>query len=340
MGDNLCEYELQRLAHIRRNHEMLMRLGLVTADEKPAFSMADSTAKPAAAKRQKVKLPAAPPETLRRSNRTRGEAPQYTHEKIDSFGDDDREVKPPPQQKGRKRPAAEDKSDEDSADDDEACKRAEMLESTVAFLRAAREALAQYVSSGDGEAPASMDGWRSEAVARWGNHAGGGGGTERDWKAYVQSRMSKPPPLSDQDLLQEYYAQDMWQLLCTCVLMTRCSSWATKHRCISGFFEAFPTPSVFLETVVRRNELERAREIMHSLGLFDDRLKGLIGVTQAFLVGDDCFQIDLKEHKVRGIGEFGYHSWLIFTRDQGATLHANDCALKSFCAWRKKNQHL
>ena len=24
--------------------------------------------------------------------------------------------------------------------------------------------------------------------------------------------------------------------------------------------------------------------------------------------------------QMRGIGEFGYHSWLIFTRDQGATV--------------------
>lgn len=54
----------------------------------------------------------------------------------------------------------------------------------------------------------------------------------------------------------------------------------TVHSSASTLTPNTRQPSVFLETVVRRNELERAREIMHSLGLFDDRLKGLIGVTQ------------------------------------------------------------
>ena len=40
--EGLCEYEQQRLAHIRRNHEMLVRLGLVDADSKPIFICASS----------------------------------------------------------------------------------------------------------------------------------------------------------------------------------------------------------------------------------------------------------------------------------------------------------
>jgi hypothetical protein len=36
---------------------------------------------------------------------------------------------------------------------------------------------------------------------------------------------------------QEYYAHDVWQLLVCCVLMSRVSSWDTKHRVIAAFFE-------------------------------------------------------------------------------------------------------
>ena len=42
-----------------------------------------------------------------------------------------------------------------------------ILASTTAFLKAAREALLQFVSSSDGQAPDTSDGWRAEAVKRW-----------------------------------------------------------------------------------------------------------------------------------------------------------------------------
>ena len=35
--------------------------------------------------------------------------------------------------------------------------------------------------------------------------------------------MGTPPPPSDLQLLQEYYAHDAWQLLVACVLMSRVS---------------------------------------------------------------------------------------------------------------------
>jgi hypothetical protein len=41
----------------------------------------------------------------------------------------------------------------------------------------------------------------------------------------VRSRVGSPPPPSDLQLLQEYYAHDAWQLLVACVLMGRVSSW-------------------------------------------------------------------------------------------------------------------
>lgn len=79
------------------------------------------------------------------------------------------------------------------------------------------------------------------------------------------------------------------------------------------------------------------RERINSLGLFDDRLKSLTAITRAFLLGADAFEVGLAPpHKVHGVGKFGVHSFLIFCRDQGATLKAEDAALTTFCNWRRK----
>ena len=54
----------------------------------------------------------------------------------------------------------------------------------------------------------------------------------------------------------------------------------------------------------------------------------------------DCIphQVALQgERKIKGVGEFGYHSWLIFCRDEGATLRATDETLKGFCRWRSRH---
>ena len=378
-SEELSAYELERLEHIKRNHEQLVRLGLVSADSKPLMHFKEP--KTAVPKRQKKMMPSIAPDSLRRSSRVAKLTPEYDEKKINNFGDDDREVVDKSKGKGKKRAAKPEWDDDEDSGDDE---QAEILASTTAFLQAAREALLQFVTSHDGQAPETSDGWRAEAVKRWGEHCG----NDRNWEAFVTSRLSKPPPPSPHDLLQEYYvrpsrartaglawpplpsfpsepflpppfacgflthpcqmrsrrfgnpppqAADMWQLLCCCVLMSRVSSWSTKHRCISGFFQAYHSPSAFLEQVVKQGKHSALKEIIASLGLFDDRLKGLVGITEAFLLGDDEFMVDLKEHKIRGIGEFGWHSWLIFCRDGGATLKANDAALTTFCNWRKKS---
>ena len=88
--------------------------------------------------------------------------------------------------------------------------------------------------------------------------------------------------------------------------------------------------------MVKGEDAASCKEIVHSLGLFDDRLKGIIGITQAFLLGGDAFAVDLGENKIRGIGKFGWHSWLIFCRDMGRTLKCEDAALVSYANWRKK----
>ena len=42
--------------------------------------------------------------------------------------------------------------------------------------------------------------------------------------------MGTPPPPSDLQLLQEYYAHDAWQLLVACVLMSRVSVHTRTRR--------------------------------------------------------------------------------------------------------------
>lgn len=132
-------------------------------------------------------------------------------------------------------------------------------------------------------------------------------------------------------------AADAWQLLCVCVLMSRVSSWETKHRCISAFFGAYPTPTAFAQSVVERGETAELRAMINSLGLFDDRLRSLAAITTAFLAGPDRFEPGMKApDKIHGVGQFGVHSFLIFVRDQGAALKPDDAALTTFCNWRRK----
>lgn len=66
--------------------------------------------------------------------------------------------------------------------------------------------------------------WRREAVKRWGSGVPAASDVA-DWEGWVRSRVGTPPPPSDMQLLQEYYAHDTWQLLVACILMSRVSSW-------------------------------------------------------------------------------------------------------------------
>ena len=108
------------------------------------------------------------------------------------------------------------------------------------------------------------------------------------------------------------------------------------RRCISAFFSAYPTPSAFASAVIDSGDTSALRELVHSLGLFDDRLRSLTAITTAFLSGPDAFTVGLEpSNKVHGVGKFGVHSFLIFCRDQGAQLRPEDKALASFCNWRR-----
>ena len=327
---NLSDYELQRLAHIRRNHEFLVSLGLADAAVDPVEAMRTGNkkkpSKPRAPRRPKI---APPPESLRRSPRLKGEEAEFGAEIVNAFGDDDDEVRP------KKRARAEEMDDEALA---------EMRGEAMAYLREVREAqLVLSVPEGGGS-----DSWRKEAIRRWGALAGAGK-EDRDWKLFVESRLSTPPPVSPIDFLQEYYAADSWRLLVSCILMSRVSSWKTKHECISAFFEKYPTPTAFAEESDSANVLTAIK----SLGLFDDRLRSLVALTDTFLRGAplepskkkspraDEFKVETDRksiHKVHGVGPFGVESWLVFCKDQGATIKLSKGGepLAPFVAWRKR----
>ena len=185
-------------------------------------------------------------------------------------------------------------------------------------------------------------------VRRWGALAGAGK-EDRDWKLFVESRLSTPPPVSPIDFLQEYYAADSWRLLVSCILMSRVSSWKTKHECISAFFEKYPTPTAFAE----ESDSAKVLTAIKSLGLFDDRLRSLVALTDTFLRGAplepskkkspraDEFKVETDRksvHKVHGVGPFGVESWLVFCKDQGATIKLSKGGepLAPFVAWRKR----
>mmetsp|Transcript_2962 Transcript_2962/g.9254 ORF Transcript_2962/g.9254 Transcript_2962/m.9254 type:complete len:224 (-) Transcript_2962:240-911(-) len=210
------------------------------------------------------------------------------------------------------------------------------------FLRSVREAALPtlVVDAADG------DQWRREARRRWGPLAGGG--QERDWRLFVETRLSSPPPVSPLDFLQEYYCADVWRLLVSCILMSRVSSWDTKHRCISNFFAAYPTPSDFASETDESN----IQTAIHSLGLFHDRLKSLVALTDHFLRGaqdpDDAARrldaFDLatdrdSPHKIHGLGPFGHDSYLVFCKDQGATIRLSPGGkpIEPFVAWRRRS---
>eukprot|EP00668_Euglena_longa_P040591 GGOE01053444.1.p1 GENE.GGOE01053444.1~~GGOE01053444.1.p1 ORF type:complete len:348 (+),score=96.29 GGOE01053444.1:52-1044(+) len=308
--EELCEYERQRLAHIQRNVEYMHLMGLIDAKQSLAEGLAQTREEHSIPPRQRqVKVPT-PPEQLRRSDRLRGKSPQYTECKIEALDEAlERPAKP------RKR-TTEDKEE----------RRQEMVAATRQWLEESRRSMA--VLGGGQSPPCKAEEWHDEAVRRWG--VGVEACDTADWEAYVLSRLSKPPPPSPLDLLQEYYAHDTWQLLVACALMSRVASWSIKHGCISSFFEKCPTPSAAITT--DSAILER---ILHPLGLLDVRLRTVMELSQKFLALP-MFCIDLGAAKVWGCGAFTVDSYRIFCRDEGGQVEPSDSTLQSFVRWRRR----
>ncbi|GMH52460.1 hypothetical protein TrRE_jg12233 [Triparma retinervis] len=115
------------------------------------------------------------------------------------------------------------------------------------------------------------------------------------------------------DLERERYAHDGWMLLCACVLMTRCSSAATKEKCIGGFFDMCPKPSDFGTL-----DPEELRKMVHSLGFQVDRVRSLSAVTTAWLTrgefGLDLIPVEKGGQKIWGAGAFTVDSYYLFAK--------------------------
>lgn len=300
----LSDYEQQRLEHMKRNHEYMVLLGLKKASD----PIAPNHHKAKRVTTHRAKRKRGEEGVVRRSLRLAGEEAELDGEAVAALDDDDDDILP------------------------EAVGRSEAMES----LKAVRAAV---LSVAPCETP---DAWRAEAVRRWGP-AAGAGKADRDWKTFVEARLSSPPPVSPLEFLQEFYAADVWRLLVACILMSRVSSADTKHRCISDFFAQYPTPSAF----AKETEWSNVKKAIHSLGLFDDRLKSLVALTDHFLQGAevdgerlDTFDVDTDRtspHKIHGIGPFGRDSYLVFCKDQGPTIHLSPGGkpIEAFVKWRK-----
>ena len=293
-GAHLTEYERQRLAHIRRNQEYMARLGLKTAAARlgagggggaPSAEERKRERAEAAERRRKRKAERAALGPERRSSRLRGAKPDYTGAAVDALSDSDG-------------------SDGADAGVSFSPRRTEedMLAETQRWLERSRAALLAL----GGEAAGGGCEWRAEAVRRWGKEVARAARDDDgfDWEAYVRSRMSRPPPPSPQGLLQEFYAFDQWQLLIACVLMSRVSSWNTKHSAIAAFFERWPTPS---DAIVASSA--DLFEVMAPLGLFENRVKSVVAVTERFL-GAGVFEVRVHSTTTYFFFFFELMGWL------------------------------
>ena len=323
----LSEYEQKRLANIARNTSVLKKLGLKKIQPNPLSSTPSSSKSSARSPvtRKKRAAIAKPASTGRRSKRLKGVKPvDYTSEKVVL-------------------PAAEtvcknEHGEPVSYQERQAQVKKETTESTLAkSLAWLQESRAQFIEEMGGvklEVSDEAHMWRHRAIQRWGtgvcvveNHDE----QSVDWEQYVLSRMSTPSPESPMGLLQERYASCPWRLLIACCLMSRVSSASVKEKAISTFFSAYATP-----TDAMNAEPEDVLSIIAPLGLFENRFKSIISISQQFLSMHPTFEVGMtKELKIYGCGQFTVDSFYIFARDQGGSMMPGDKNLAAYCRWRR-----
>jgi hypothetical protein len=189
MEVSLSKYEQERLDTIQSNRAKLVELGLEPAE-------AAQEAPKTKAKRERRPADAMPQEPTRQSKRARSAAPDYTGVKIDAFGDDE-----PRLFRSMRRSSTAEDDVSDVGNDPEAAKRTK--EEAAAAVREAALAWASLRKErASSSAPLAQDaeGWRAEAVRRWGDKAGLA--ETDDWEAYVVSRTATPPPPSPLEMMQ------------------------------------------------------------------------------------------------------------------------------------------
>jgi len=299
----LTEYELQRLAHVRRNEEQMIRLGV-----KIASAFLQPPAPKIGAKRRRE--PRERVEPSRRSARLQNEPAAHDGHEVE----------------------LEEEADEEAAVTTKLSNAAaarRLLENSREWLESARAAMAQSLMP-----PGAADEeWRAEAVRRWGERVPAALPSGASWHDYVSSRQTSPPPPSDLELIQELYAHDAWSLLAACVLMSRVSSQSTKSTALAAFFALAPTPSALLDA-----EASSLQAAMHPLGLFDNRLKALIAVSERFLTAPRFDVGSEPANKIWGCGAFTISSFAIFVKGQLDGPAPDDATLKAFLAWQKRHR--
>jgi methyl-CpG-binding domain protein 4 len=306
----LTEYEIQRLAHIKRNMEYMASLGVLQTAAALGGACGAGAGGTGTAAKKRQKRPREAQEPTRRSGRLQNMPAERDGAEVDALSDEDEE-----------RVAVAGRG----ATDKEADARA-LLDHTREWLAASRAALARLGDGGN--VPQSDVEWRGEAVRRWGKHVVKALPPGNDWKAFVSSRLTTTPPPSPLDLLQEYYCADGWRLIACCLLMSRVSSAKVKTVAIAAFFSACPTPSALIDAAP-----EQLQAIMHPLGLFENRMKSLVAISQRYLEMP-VFDLGLDAAtKVFGCGAFTVASFHIFCRGN-LGVNPEDAALKAFVAWQ------
>tara|TARA_B110000459_G_scaffold57094_1_gene64092 strand:+ start:598 stop:1620 length:1023 start_codon:yes stop_codon:yes gene_type:complete len=329
-GDEITEYEQQRLAHVARNREYMARLGVLQL----ALEITKDTGN-TKSKTPKVRVKREPVEGTRRSARVKNVAPEHDGTAIDEMPDD--EGLTAGGARKRRRDVSDDGeniaagpaglsknvwSSEDAA-----------LAASRAWLEDARHIMLSRVAATNVDSTRNKSEWRDEAVRRWGDGVPKANEVA-DWEKWTRSRIGAPPPPSDLQLLQEYYAHDAWQLLVACVLMSRVSSWKVKHNTIAAFFEKYPTPTEALTA-----KPDDALAILRPLGLFPNRFRSVIEVSTKILTDTNELDVGMEKdiNKIYGVGEFGVDSFDVFCRgdlDCGPA----DKTLQAFVSWQKRHR--
>ena len=330
--DHLTEYEKQRLAHVARNREYMARLGVLQLASEVGGGVDETKPK---RKSPAVRVKREPVEGTRRSARVKNVAPEHDGASIDALGDDEDAVGSRSQ---RRRGDPDDPDTFASGPAGGISKRVwdsedAALAASRAWLEDARHIMLSRVAAADVDATKNKAEWRDEAVRRWGDGVPAADKVA-DWEAWTRSRIGSPPPPSDLQLLQEYYAHDAWQLLVACVLMSRVSSWATKHDAISAFFARYPTPTAALAATP-----DDALAILRPLGLFPNRFRSVVEVSTAVLSDVRPLDVGMEagKNKIYGVGEFGVDSFEVFVRGNLESKPA-DKTLQAFVAWQKRQK--
>lgn len=209
----------------------------------------------------------------------------------------------------------------------------EFLAASRQWLLASRAAL--LVPGLGVPAPLDADGWRREAVHRWGARVPEDSKV-KDWEGFVRSRLPSPPPPSPFGIMQERYAYDIWRLLVACTSMARICSEKVKDETTAAFSDRFPSPSSFLTYSANPesadNENVEFRQLLRPLGLVENRARTITELTRRFLDAP-VFDCGLsQETKIWGCGAFAVDSYLLFCRWQLLESVA-DASCKTYLDW-------